>query len=69
MPKVKREESEKNKRSSVFTFAFSAIGLGIGMLLFALDIIDSGIIIPGAMFIGAGLGMILDYISSRKQPK
>ena len=68
MPKVKTEKNKKDEENkSTFTFALSAIGLGIGMLLFALNIIDSGIIIPRVMFIGTGLGIILDYSLLRKQ--
>jgi len=56
MLKVKTKKDKKNK--TTFTFALSTIGLGVGMLPYALNIIDSGAIIAATMFVGAGVGMI-----------
>ncbi|RDD52322.1 hypothetical protein BA065_02320 [Nanoarchaeota archaeon NZ13-N] len=59
------EDGKDRKTKFNFTGSLSAIGLGIGLLLYALNIVDSFFIIPAIMFIGTGLGTMLDFLFKR----
>jgi len=56
------EESKRYKKVKKFSFtgAFTMIGLGVGLFLYALGY--NSIIIGATLFIGMGIGMIIDAI-------
>jgi len=59
------DKNTSERRRTAFTAALASIGLGIGLLLYALGY-NSDIIAAG-LFIGAGIGLLMDSVMRNKK--